>query len=248
MDIFCFMGGLKRRALLKTKLKQKNIAMQKKKKMNFVSFLLVFFTSIVVFSQQIKEGTYCVESGQLKLYYTCYTFYKNGTFNFKSGKGAEEYSRGKGTYQIKGSELIVEFKKSKPKKKGYSKIQFWRQGGDSISVEVEVKDLDNSLVSEGSLIKFSDSSSVKLDEVGKGVLKIKRANAKSIIKVVSEGYAEQEFNIKNYYNYKVDVFLSKQSGVPIFKWNITYKLDHITDSYYVTIGSNGNKILWEKRY
>lgn len=223
------------------------MAMKKKNKINFVSFLLMFFISIVVFSQQIKEGTYCVESGSAKLNYTCYTFYKNGTFDFKSGKDTEEYYVGKGTYIVKGSELMVDFNKSTPKKKGYSKILFWQQRGDSIYVEVEVKNLKKSIVKEGKLMNISDSSEVKLDKNGKGVLKIKFTNEKSIIKVTSKGYIEQEFEIKNYYNYKGEVFLSEKSGIPMLNRKITYPLDHVTDSYYVTLSLNGRKILWEKR-
>lgn len=222
--------------------------MEKKTRMNFSSFIIVFFTSLVVFSQEIKEGTYCVESGNLNLNYNCYTFYKNGTFDYKSGMGDEENTIGKGIYQVKDSELIVEFKKIAPKKLGYSKIQFWKQKGDSVSVEVQVRNIDNSFVKEGHLMSSIDSSKVISIIEGKAIFKIKNSIKESIIKIGLKGYDSQEINIKNYYNYKVEVFLNKKSGVPFFDRKINYPLEEVKDSYYITMSSNGYKVLWEKMH
>lgn len=217
-----------------------------------VSIIFVLVIQFTFAQSKIKECTYCQTNITGYGSGICYSLNKNGEFEYFNGVHNIEFY-GLGEYTLKSNNLILNYNKTKPFKKGYYVPEFWKNKTDSIEVYLNFYDLEHQSIPYVNVI-YKDSlqkngyNGVVADKFGKIRLSFHKSKENLELKCSNVGFNQYKFEIDKTNNYQINVFLAKQGlGIPIYKQIDTLKIIEFGKNYFIVKEKPDKETKWIKR-
>ena len=239
--------------------------------------IICFFVFNTSSSQIIKGNYFEVQKKGMKNFNSSFKFNDKELFSYEYSGDTGLIRYGEGSYEIKNDYLVLDFNATKASKEPYYKLGFYKTYRDSITVKVISKDFKGNIVPNASVIykkvkkeestekkketildlkmfdtedKFfsKDQGKTRTNNKGVAILKLKRENVNSIIRIFSRKALKPIYaKLINTNNYVIEVFFNDKGkrGIPFkdVKWN--YKIIEIKNNSIRLKDEKGNKIVWK---
>ena len=215
---------------------------------NVIKFLLFFFLMCIfnVSAQKKIIGKYSFIDGT-GYFFENYSFDKSGLFDHKKGGDLGVSSFGRGHYLIRNDSLILNYNLTKLKTNDYHKFKYYLNNKDSISVRINIYDLEKNPVYGTAIAVFSKKLLKRSNKDGAVEFYLKKEKQQIEFNVSNIGFG-YDFSIWKNRNYEIDVFLNTDNyGVPYKNQLIKYKIIEQTDKL-LKLESNSGVMELTKQY